>query len=335
MSKLLIVGVILLLVNTFLFCKPQEESKKIKDPYSRPKGEVTMCSPLRGTISLNGVPLEGIKLTRVSSKVGSVDDLVETTYTDNEGQYSFDEVTSGLGIMRFLPHEAVIHQTVEAHYLDEKYLIWYTFKRNYIPLGEFIYYKQQPVLSPEMEKAYKDGYILVNGDLSSTEELVQRINDNIAFISISDLKFPYELVTKEYEQQLIDRKPEFVSVVDQWFKENPNFYTILTEEGSWSDIENELLTPYTGIQATGVDDIEFSDYVSLGHFEEDYEKEVRRLTLNGGVIVNVLNPEGKEMKVRVWFSYPIFNVSPDNITLKADVYNFSINAYNIDPEVVD
>ncbi len=329
MNKVLII-ILVLLICTSLYSNSNTESKDKKDK----KGYVPIFSAFRGTITLNGLPLEGVKLTRTYPEIGKVDEKTETIYTDTNGYYEFEEVMGKLGIMRFLPHEAVIHQSIKAYYEDKEYLLWYTCKRNYEPLGELKYYKMEPILNKEMSVAYKEDYILVNGDLESSEDFVQSVNSDISFISITDFKFPYELALIEYAQVLAAREYEFTKEISSWFEHNPQFFDQLSD-GSWGDMELENLEPYIGVVIESVDTVDYSDHLKLDYFEEDNNKEFNRVTVSGGIILNVVDPKGKHIKARVWLSSAIFKVYKDRVILEVQDHYFVINSSNIDPNIID
>lgn len=331
MNKILII-ILLLLIYTVLFSSPNAE---IRGKRSN-KGEVAIFSAVKGNISLNSVPLERVKLTRTYPEIGKVSEITEIVYTDKNGDFKFEEVKGNLGIMRFLPHEAVIHQTIEAEYLSKKYLIWYTCKRNYNTLGELKYYKMEPILNPEMLVAYKEGYILLNCNLENSEDFIQSVNSNISIISISDFRFPYELALKTYTQLLVDKEGKFTSEIGKWFDNNPRFFDQLTnDDEGLSDMEREDLTPYFGVVIQSVNSVKYSDYLKLEYFEEDYDKDVKRVTVNGEIILNVLGTKGENLMARVWLRSALFKVSKDNIILEPQDYYFMINSANIDPNIID
>lgn len=327
MNKVIII--VMLLISNYLFSRGDREGNS--------NGEVTLFSEFRGKITLEEEPLFNVKLTRTYPKIGSTDQIVESVYTDINGNYHFNEATGKLGIMRFLPHEAVIHQKIEAEFRGEKYLLWYTCKRNYDPLGELKYYKYDPILNSKMSKAYNEGYIRLDCDLRSKEEIVQRVNDDIlGFISITDLNFPYEAALKEYAALLVSREDEFIKEISNWFKHRPDYFDRLTDgTESWSDMERESLTPYFNTKIESVERVDFSDYVSLDYYEEDYIYETQRLTVSGGIILNLINGKGEKLQARVWLSSAQFSVNKDEVELLDRDHYFVINSSNIDPRVVD
>jgi hypothetical protein len=329
MNKILII-LLILFVFSSLYGRGNTDAKKSK------KGEVILFSAVKGNISLKGQPLEGIKLSRTYPQVGKIDEITETVYTDEMGNFVFEEVIGNLGIMRLLPHEAVISQTIKAEYSDQEYLLWYTCRRNYRPLGELKYGEYDPILSPQMSEAYNEGYILLNCDLENSEEIIQRVNDNIlGFISIIDFQFPHDLALKDYSETLILRENEFTSDVKTWFEQNPQFIERQISEGSWDEMELEGITPYKGAIIESVESVHYSDHIKLGYFEEDYNKDSQRVTISGHIILNVINPKGESLRARLWMSDALFEVSENSIELKAQDHYFGINSYNIDPNVIE
>lgn len=331
MSKYFII-VLLFLICPFLTANPGSETARKEGR----KDEVYLFSEVKGTISLNGNPMEGIKLTRVYPKIGKSEDVTETIYTDEDGGFHFEEVRGKLGIMRFLPHEAVIHQYIKAEYLGEEYVVWYACKRNYEPLGELKYHETDPVLSPEMQEAYEDGYILINSDLKSDEDFIQKVSDRIFIFSITDLKFPYESALKKAAEELKNREDEFSDEVRKWFSDNPNFFDRITNgDEVWSERELKDLIPYIDAKVEDVESVNFSDHIKLKDFEEDFHKDVKRVTLGGEVILHVINPDGKKLKARIWLYDSIFKVGVDRIYFEPRDYNFMINSVNINPDIAE
>lgn len=309
-------------MSTYIFCGTNNE--------------VYLFSAVKGNINIKGLPTEGVKITRTYPKLGSIEDVTETIYSDKNGNFEFDEVKGKLGIMRFLPHEAVIFQTIEAHYLNDTYLLWYTCKRNYKPLGEFKYLDRDPILNQEMSLAYNEGYILLNCDLESNEELIQRVNDNIAYISITDFNFPYEDTLKKYQIELESRKDEFTTEIEKWFSENPSFIEIQTNnDENWNEMELDNIKPYKNVIIQSVKSIKFTENLSLYYFEEDYNKEYKRVTISGDIILNVINPKDDIIGARVWLSSAIFKIGKDKIIFEPQEHYFIINSSNIDPEIID
>jgi hypothetical protein len=238
--------------------------------------------------------------------------------------------------MAFLPHEVVIHQTINAHYQGKEHLIWYTCKRNYKNLGEFQFVDRKVKLSPEMSLAYKDNYILINSDLSNTEEIIQKVNEYITIISIADLRLPYEQALKEYAEKLISREHEFTKLISQWFKNNRDFLVrAIIDEDYWSDMELKALIPYKNAIIESVDAINYSEHLTLNYFVEDFDKTSQRVSINGDIILNAVTPEHSKIKARVWLVDAIFSVSRREISFAAQEHYFIVNSSNINPSVVD
>lgn len=331
MKKLYII-ILLFLICPFLAANPGSETARKEGR----KGEVYLFSAVKGTISLKGEPLEGIKLTRVYPKIGKSEDVTETIYTNEDGSFHFEEVRGKLGIMRFLPHEAVIHQYIKAEYLGKEYIVWYACKRNYEPLGEFKYYKKEPVLSPQMQKAYEEGYILLNSDLKSNEDFIQKVNDHIFVFSVTDLNFPYEEALKKTTEELITRENEFTDEVKKWFSDNPYFFDRITNgDEVWSERELKDLVPYIDTKVMDVESVNYSDHIKLKYFEEDYHKDIKRVTLGGEVILNLVNPDGKNLKARIWLYDSLFKVGRNRVDFEPREYNFMINSVNINPDITE
>lgn len=323
MSKFLIL-LLLFVVSSYIFGSTNLEGES--------RGKVYIFSAVKGNVSFNGIPIEGLEITRTYPDLGKVDYITETITTDINGDYSFDEVTGKLGIMRFLPHEAVIDQTIKTEYLGDEFTLWYTCKRNYKPLGEFKYIDNEPILNLEMGAAYNDGYILINSDLKNREDTVQKLSDDIWFFSISDFDFPYESELKKYSRVIVDREDEFINEINKQFLVKTDFFDQLTNgEYDINEIELEGFKPYFGVKVESIDKVIFSDQIRISYFYEDYSKDIRRVNLNGEIILNVISPEGEKYKARVWLNEAQFSIGSDSVELLYRDYNFMINSYNIDP----
>ncbi|MDC7221112.1 MAG: hypothetical protein PQJ59_14345 [Spirochaetales bacterium] len=299
------------------------------------RGKVVLFSPVKGTLTLNGEPLAGVKISRVYSRPASEKDRSDAVYTDGEGNFSFDVATGRLGIMRFLPHEAVIFQSLTAEYLGEEYLIWYHCKRDYHLMGELKGYLHEPVLPPEMESAYKEGYLLIQADLKRREEAGQLVNSRSTIYSIADFRFPYDLALKALSEEVKRREAEFAREIGAWFEENPDFIARKIEKESWSEWELEKLEAYGDARIVGVSSVDIHEYADLPFFEEDYGLDRQRVELGGGVIVDLGGPEGEARRARVWLSAARFWMSEDEVSLDSEYCYWGINASNIEPDVVE
>jgi len=300
------------------------------------KKETVIFSAFKGQITFKGSPLAGIKVSRTYPNSSGTEEITEVTHTDEEGYFNFDKVTRQLGIMAFLPHEAVIHQTINAHYQGKEHLIWYTCKRNYKNLGEFQFVDREVKLSPAMSLAYKDNYILINSELSRTEEIIQRVNEYITIISIADLKLPYEQALKECAEKLISRENEFTRVISQWFENNRDFLVrAINDEDHWSEMELQALIPYKNAIIESVDAVNYSEHLTLNYFVEDFDKNSQRVSINGDIILNAVTPENSKIKARVWFRDATFSVSSQEIMFSGQDHYFIVNSSNINPSVVD
>jgi hypothetical protein len=328
MTKFIFIITVLLILSYLFLPRANSEAKE--------KKETVIFSAFKGQITFKGSPLAGIKVSRTYPNSGGTEDITEVTYTDEEGYFNFDKVTQKLGIMAFLPHEAVIHQTINAHYQGKEHLIWYTCKRNYENLGEFQFLDQEVKLSPAMTLAYKDNYILINSDLSNTEEIIQKVNDYTTIISIADLKFPYEQALKEYAEKLISRENEFTRAISQWFENNTDFLLrAINDEDHWSEMQLQALIPYKNAVIESVDAVNYSEHLTLSYFVEDFDKNSQRVSIDGDIILNAVTPENSKIKARVWFMDAIFSVSPQEVTFSGQEHYFGVNSSNIDPSVVD
>ncbi len=300
---------------------------------SRFATDVTVMSAMKGKITFKDQPLANIQITRTYTNIGKTGDISETIYSNDNGEFHFDEVKKPLGLLKFFPHEAVIYQEIKANYLDTDYLLWLTTKRNYDPLGEFIFNEEIPRLNPESSDAFNNGYILLNATLDNNEEISQKINPYTSFISTTDLKFPYDLMRKKYTNEISDRKDEFDAHIHQWFEKNPAFFSQINDESdSWNELEFTKLSQYKDAKIQSIDHIDYqTHHISMSYFDEDFDKETQRINVNGSVILKVQTLQGDNLQARVWLRNATFEVSDNHVTLQPNQYLFSINAFNINP----
>lgn len=299
-----------------------------------PEGKATLFSKFKVRITYDNTPIAGAKITREYNGVGSDDYITEVSYTGENGEFIFEEAKVSLGIMGFLPHEAVIFQSINVEYKGEDYLLWYGVKRNYDYLGELKYYENDPILSSEMKSAYDEGYVYLNADLSRVIDLegsVQQVDDDISVISVINLDFPYEDTLKMYREDLVTRKEVYSKPIVEWFSKNTDLNRLLGDSENWHQLEVEGFEPYIDAKITGVETVIFSDYLSLWFYAEDYDKEEDRVTLSGEIIVNIESLNREKNKARIWLRDSIFKVIEDKVIFNPQEDNFSVNSLNINP----
>lgn len=296
--------------------------------------QVTLFSKFKVRITYDNIPIAGVKITRQYNGVGSEEYITENSYTDEMGEFIFEEVKNSLGIMGFLPHEAVIFQSINVEYNGEDYLLWYGVKRNYDYLGELKYYENDPILSSEMKSAYEEGYVYINADLSKVKDLegtVQQVDDDISVISAINLNFPYEDTLKMYREDLVARKEVYSKPIVEWFSKNTELNRLLGDRENWHQLEIEGFEPYVDARITGVETVIFSDFLRLWFYAEDYNKKEDRVTLSGEIIVNIETLNSDKTKARIWLRDSIFKVTEDKVIFNPQEDNFSVNSSNINP----
>lgn len=319
-----IILAILFILGHFLF-----SNSNIED-------DATFFSPVMGKILYKGEPVIGAKVVRRYSGTGANDYITEQVTTNGHGEYSFEQGTLKLGIMRFLPHEAVISQEITLTYLGVEYPLWYMVKRNYDFLGELKTFDDDPILSDSMMKGYKGGFISLRVDLNEVKNIdgeFQRVDDYIMILSVQDFNFPYEEAIRRYSNEILFREEEFIAPIVEWFQDNKDFFKILNDQqDGWLDIEAEELEPYLGAIVTGVDSVNFSDHIDLWYFTEDYYKETKRVSIGGEIILNVVTPEKDKKRARIWLHDSIFYLSDSSVRFEPTSDRFMINSSNIDPD---
>ena len=89
-----------------------------------------LFSPISGTITLNGKPAAGAKLTRTAGKAHTQGELVDTAIADEQGQFEMPGVFERVLLAKFLPMEFVASQEIVVEYEGHSYKIWGGVKRD-------------------------------------------------------------------------------------------------------------------------------------------------------------------------------------------------------------
>lgn len=85
-----------------------------------------LSSPISVTITLNGKPAAGAKLTRTAGKAHTQGKLVDTAITDEQGRFEMPGAFERVLLAKFLPMEFVATQKIVVgyHLQHTKDLIW-------------------------------------------------------------------------------------------------------------------------------------------------------------------------------------------------------------------
>jgi hypothetical protein len=97
--------------------------------------KLVLFSAVEGTITRNGTPVAGAKVTREFLWSMKRENGSDTTVTDAAGRFSLPEITRR-SLMAMFPHEPVVRQTITIAADGTSYKAWVYFKRNYDDNGE-------------------------------------------------------------------------------------------------------------------------------------------------------------------------------------------------------
>lgn len=302
------------------------ERRKVRD---QKRANVTIFSPVRGTVSLNGKPLEGVRIVQKCHFSWKGSDDSREVFTDENGSFFFEELRAYMGIGRFLPHEPVIPQSIEAEYNGETFLLWNYMKRSYEPMSELHSLEELDQLDTPLMRAYREGAILIDADLSQREEIYQKVDYSTGFISTANLNLPYQAACNNALKLVAEKQEELEKVVADYFVQHPDYFTCLEEE-DLTEFEVEKYADYRGATVTGVESVSFSGHLELHKFESWYTSDTCQLLLNGELIVKVKTRDTREIGARLWISAAQFDFN-DKISFHPDSYSLGVNPSNINP----
>ncbi len=97
--------------------------------------KLVLFSAVEGTITRNGTPVAGAKVTRDFQWSMKRESGSDTTMTDAAGRFSLPDITRR-SLMAMFPHEPVVRQTITIQIDSTSYKAWAYFKRNYDDNGE-------------------------------------------------------------------------------------------------------------------------------------------------------------------------------------------------------
>ncbi len=293
--------------------------------------KISLFSPVKGQLTLRGKPLAGITVTRTFNFNWRNATCTETVSTDENGYFAFDERKGPLILGTFLPHETAVPQSISADYQGLRYPLWLNYKRNYDLMGEFSSLKKMDKLDSSVLKAYRQGYILLNGDLMNRDTKYQKLNRGQVITSICDLELPYQTAIEKALTLLHERYDEFSAEIVNYFSQRESFFDCLDDE-DLSEYELEKYAPYRHVKVKSVDFIHFSKYLELYDFEENYLSDSTRMVLNGEIMLNLVNSEGQLLRARVWLNDARFDVIGQDLVFLPKEDYFKLNPSDIDPE---
>jgi len=82
-----------------------------------------LFSQISGTISLNGIPVTGARVSRTYHWDWGNTGAVDETLTDKQGNFTLPEIT-GRSISAWIPHQPNIDQRIEVFTEEREYEIW-------------------------------------------------------------------------------------------------------------------------------------------------------------------------------------------------------------------
>ncbi len=144
-------------------------------------GKISLFSPVDGQVFLENKPITGLTVTRTShshwydgtdgatsTKEWTPRFFTETTTTDADGKFHFDERTPSLGMSRlfgWLPHEPFIDQSITLRHDGNEYILFRGTKRNYDTNGELQIWKYVDQNGKIQDKSpHKPPYSIDNPD---------------------------------------------------------------------------------------------------------------------------------------------------------------------------
>jgi hypothetical protein len=99
---------------------------------------IVVFSKMSGTVTLNGQPVAGAKITRTADHYHDKI-YTQTTLSDDKGRYQFDEIVTWSFSVRDWFFDTVVSQEIHIEYEGKKYLGWQAFKNNRHAYGELAF----------------------------------------------------------------------------------------------------------------------------------------------------------------------------------------------------
>ncbi len=97
--------------------------------------KINVLTELNGTVTLDGVPVSGVKVVLTARTVFNDETVEVVSNTDDKGAFHFDEINAS-SINTLLPSAKMINQKITFFYQDKEYLAWDLVKNNYEKNGE-------------------------------------------------------------------------------------------------------------------------------------------------------------------------------------------------------
>ncbi|GAA3935304.1 DUF6795 domain-containing protein [Litoribacillus peritrichatus] len=284
---------------------------------------VSLFSEVKGVVKYQGEPVADAVVTRKYHFTWVNKDIEETTQTNERGEFSFKEATTWMILGKFFPHEPVIPQIISVHFQGEELDIWQHTKRTYDSMGELYPLEAYSDVSTPVMDAYREGYILIDSELSLPDLIMQASGDHAFVFARGDLRLPYQVALERIEGIRQSRSSEFLAALIPYF----------TNSERWrKQFDEPEFRPYQGAMFQAIEALRLSDYSRLYQFEEEYKSDELTVATGGEVILRVRLPNGEEVKIRGWLSDGVFKVSDKQILVDQNRTSLVFNQFNIDPD---
>ncbi|UZE97475.1 transthyretin-like family protein [Alkalimarinus alittae] len=295
---------------------------------------VSLFSAVRGQLSKQGKPLEGVKVERSYHFTWANKDYKDKTYTDEQGRFYFSEAVKFMLFGRLLPHETVIPQTITAFPEDtpQPIDVWLNSKRNYRTMGELSGLDEYMIrtnaehVTPVMN-AYTQGEIALQCDLSNItqdngdEADVQYVTPYTAVKSPCNLQLPYQTAVNQAKEIIQQQQPKILHALALYLANSPTAFNPLQED---------RFKNFQDLSFESIDLINLYDHLELQNHLQDYGSNHVSVALSGEIILNMKNPQEETVKIRMWLNHGFFRVTPKSITFLSDDHALNFNEFNID-----
>lgn len=297
---------------------------------------ISLFSAVEGAILDNGKPIVGVKVERSYHFTWIGKDFSDSTITDDQGQYAFNEATTWMLLGSIFPHEPVIPQEIKIYPKANKedISIWQNSKRNYDTMGELDglqpYLEQTSAkdLTPVMQ-GFINGKLRLDCDLTNISSLsdndieFQSVNSSNALISACDLQLPYQVALNQ-SKRLVTKNKEYVQTA---------LHTYLTENASaFKALQEERLSAYSDLNYVNIESIELYDRIELINSDANIHQSQKTVELGGEIIMQMKNSKDEIVRIRVWLSDAHFQIDQQNVVFLANYNALVFNEFNIDAE---
>ncbi len=161
---------------------------------------VTVFSPVRGAVQLNGVPREQVRIEQTYRLAWIDSTRTREIKIKEDGSFEADEIKRFMILGKILPHEPGIDQSIIAHFNGQSHVLWRSRKSNYKFNGEL------------------DGEsIFLNCDLSSKNGRAQYFNSYSYVESVCDLGFPFDRARHRYSDLISENADEIKGKINKMF----------------------------------------------------------------------------------------------------------------------